>query len=419
MYDQSFNLVSISRMLRKSDFLNAPRLRSQNIRAQAITDAVERVNQGFANSTFLSKAKVKNKFIYRITSFSDELVLRKIDANIKRSIKIPSASRDSIIANIRSLLSEGVAYRVYRLDVKSFYESFSASEIIASISNIPKLSPLTKRMAGEILRHHGNSGGLGVPRGLALSATLSEIMMLPFDTKIRETAGVFFYSRYVDDIIIITGGNEVESKFIEAISESLPTGLYLNNNKTKIQTASKNVLPFQSIQPPPNVLEFEFLGYQFTVCEPPKSDDRQPFRVVHLDIADSKVKKIKTRVTRALISYCKNRDFDLLETRLKFLTSNFSVLDADRERKRLAGIFYNYHRVDSNSSRALKELDNYLKKLALSGRGTVFDDFFCKTTVAQRRRLLRFSFDRGFREKTFMHFSRETLKLVQECWMYA
>jgi hypothetical protein len=60
-------------MLRKSDFLNAPRLRSQNIRAQAITDAVERVNQGFANSTFLSKAKVKNKFIYRITSFSDEL----------------------------------------------------------------------------------------------------------------------------------------------------------------------------------------------------------------------------------------------------------------------------------------------------------------------------------------------------------
>jgi len=347
------------------------------------------------------------------------LVLRKIDANIKRSIKIPSASRDSIIANIRSLLSEGVAYRVYRLDVKSFYESFSASEIIASISNIPKLSPLTKRMAGEILRHHGNSGGLGVPRGLALSATLSEIMMLPFDTKIRETAGVFFYSRYVDDIIIITGGNEVESKFIEAISESLPTGLYLNNNKTKIQTASKNVLPFKSIQPPPNVLEFEFLGYQFTVCEPPKSDDRQPFRVVHLDIADSKVKKIKTRVTRALISYCKNRDFELLETRLKFLTSNFSVLDADRERKRLAGIFYNYHRVDSNSSRALKELDNYLKKLALSGRGTVFDDFFCKTTVAQRRRLLRFSFDRGFREKTFMHFSRETLKLVQECWMYA
>lgn len=419
MYDQSYNLVSLSRMLRKSDFLNSPRFRSQNIRSQTILDAVERADHGFANLPFLSKTKVKNKFIYRITNFSDELVLRKINANIKKYIKIPSASRDSIIANIKNLLSEGVSYRIYRLDVKSFYESFNTSETIASILNIPKLSPLTKRMVGDILRQYSNSGGLGLPRGLALSATLSEIMMLPFDTKIRLIPEVFFYSRYVDDIIIITSGNEVESKLIESISESLPTGLYLNDNKTKIQTASKNVLPFKGTPPPPDVLAFEFLGYQFTVCEPPKSDDQQPFRIVHLDIADSKVKKIKTRMTRALISYCNNRDFDLLETRLKFLTSNFSVLDADRERKRLAGIFYNYHRVDFDTSRSLKELDNYLKKLALSGNGTVFDDFFCKTTVAQRRRLLKFSFERGFREKTFMHFSRETLKLVQECWIYA
>lgn len=223
----------------------------------------------------------------------------------------------------------------------------------------------------------------------------------------------------MDDIIIITSGNETESKFMKSISESLPTGLHLNEQKTKTQTILKKVQPFKGTQSPPSVLEFEFLGYQFTVFEPPKSDDRKPFRVVHLDIANSKVKKIKTRMTRILISYCNNRNFDLLETRLKFLTSNFSVLDADRERKRLAGIFYNYHRVDPNSSKSLNELDSYLKKIALSGHGTVFDDFFCKTTVAQRRRLLRFSFNRGFREKTFMHFSREKLKLVQECWMYA
>lgn len=419
MYDQSFNLVSISRMLRKSDFLKFPRLRSKDVRAQEVSGAVERAAQGFSNFSFLSKTKVKNKFIYRITSISDELVLRKINANIKRSIRFLSVSRDSIIANIRSLLSEGVSYRVYRLDVKSFYESFNASEITNAISNIPKLSPLTKKMVNDILRHHSDGGGQGVPRGLALSATLSEVMMLPFDIKIREIPGVFFYSRYVDDIIIITSGGEVESKFLESISASLPTGLQLNDNKTKIQTVLKNVLPFKGVSPPPEVLVFEFLGYKFTVCEPPKNDDRQPLRIVHLDIADSKVKKIKTRMTRAVISYCNNRDFSLLENRLKFLTANFSVLDADRERKRLAGIFYNYHRVNPDNSRALKELDSYLMKIALSGSGAVFDDFFCKTRVAQRRRLLKFSFDRGFREKTFMHFSREKLKLVQECWVYA
>lgn len=418
MYDQSFNQVSISRMLRKSDFLKAPRLRSQNVKAQTISDAVERANQGFNNLSFLSKTKVKNKLIYRITNFSDELVLRKINKNIKKSITIPAASRDSIIANIKSLLSEAVPYRIYRLDVKSFYESFDTSEIIALVSNLPKLSPSTKKMVGDILRHHASIGGIGLPRGLALSATLSELMMLPFDNSIRATPGVFFYARYVDDIIIITSSSEAEVDFVNSISNTLPNGLNLNSRKTNIQIAAKSVRPYKETPPTDNVLSFEFLGYQFTVCEPPKSNERSPFRIVHLDIADSKVKKIKTRMTRALISYCNTLDFNTLETRFKFLTSNFSVLDSDRERKRLAGIFYNYHRVNPDNSRALKELDSYLKKTSLSGNGVVFHDFFCKTTVAQRRRLLRFSFERGFRDKTFMHFSLEALKRIQECWTY-
>jgi hypothetical protein len=420
MYDQSFNQVSISRMLRKSDFLKAPRLRNSGIKAQIIQDAVTRSEQGFAGLSFLSKAKVKNKYIYRITNFSDELVLRKINTNIKRAVRIPSASRDSIVANVKNLLSEGVSYRVYRLDVKSFYESFNLPEVIAAIGNIQKLSPLTKKMVEDILLSHDRSGGSGVPRGLALSATMSEVMMLSFDAKVRRMAEVFFYSRYVDDMIIITSGNELEDEFIKEISKLLPNGLHLNNNKTSIKTAVNNVQPYKDVQPALSVLEFEFLGYQFTVTEPQKKrDERQPLRVVNLDIAKSKVKKIKTRMTCALIDYCRNRDFDLLETRIKFLTSNFSVLDADRERKRLAGIFYNYHRVDYNNSSALNALDSYLRKIALSGNGTVFDEFFCKTTVVQRRRLLKFSFVRGFREKTFMHFSRETLKLLQECWLYA
>lgn len=420
MFDQSFNQVSISRMLRKSDFLSAPRLRSPEIRAQTITTAVERAQQGFSGLSFLLGTKVKKKTIYRVADFSDELVLRKINTNIKKFIKIPTTNRDAIIANIKILLSEGVSYRVYRLDVKSYYESFDSLKIISTISRAPRLSPLTKNMVKDILTQHANSGGLGVPRGLALSATLSEIMMLSFDKKIRSMPDVFYYSRYVDDIIIITSGNEDKEKFKESVSESLPDGLELNENKTKICSTQKDVQPYKNNQSPPaDVLTFEFLGYQFTVCEPLKNNDRSPFRNVHLDIAESKVKKIKTRMTRAIISYCKNRDFDLLETRFKFLTSNFSVLDADRERKRLAGIYYNYHRVDIESSKALIQLDSYLKKVALSGNGTVFDDFFCKTTVTQRRRLLRFSFDRGFRGKTFMHFSRENLKLVQECWVYA
>jgi hypothetical protein len=275
-------------------------------------------------------------------------------------------------------------------------------------------------MVNDILTHYISSGGLGVPRGLALSATLSEIMMLPFDKAVQTQPNVFFYSRYVDDIIIISSGNEDEGEFTNFISKLLPNGLRLNEQKTKIRHASQDVKPYkQNTAAPDDILTFEFLGYQLTVREPAKTSDRSQFRDVYLDVAESKVNKIKTRITRSMISYCKDRDFGLLETRLKFLTSNFSVLDADRERKRLAGIYYNYHRINLDKSQALSKLDEYIRKAILSGYGVIFDDFFCKTTVAQRRRLLRFSFIRGFREKTFMHFSRNNLKLIQECWAYA
>ncbi len=419
MYDQSFNEVSISRMLRKSDFLKSPRLKSENIKSEIISNSVNRSSEGFSGLSFLASTKVKRKLIYRISEFSDELVLRKIDKNIRKSIALPTASRDSIIANIKSLLSEAVSYKVYRLDVKGYYESFDASQTASVVSETQRLSPLTKQMVNEILSHHLNTGGVGLPRGLALSATLSEIMMLPFDSAIRSTPEVFFYSRYVDDIIIITSGNEIESELINLIKNSLPSGLKLNNQKTDVKAAIRSVQPYRPPALTSKVLSFEFLGYQFTVWEPQKvAEDRTPFRKVQLDIADSKVRKIKTRLTRAAIDYCKTLDFNTLEARIRFLTSNFSVLDADRERKRLAGIYYNYHRADADTSIALKELDSYLKKIALSGRGKVFSEFLRKTTPDQRRRLLSFSFSRGFREKIFMHFPRETLKRIQECWVY-
>lgn len=420
MFDQSFNQVSISRTLRKSDFLITPRLRNQTIKSQIITSALDRAGLGFEGYDFLSSTKVKKKTIYRIKNFSDELILRKINKNIQRNMKLPNANRDSIIANIKNIISEGVSYKIYRLDVKSFYESFQFEDVISAIWKIHKLSPATKKMVKDILTHHVRSGGLGVPRGLALSATLSEIMMLPFDKNIRSQPGVFFYSRYVDDIIIISSGNEDGNKFTNLISKLLPKGLQLNEQKTRVRRASQDIKPYKhNTAAPDDVLTFEFLGYQLTVREPVKTNERSPFRDVYLDIAESKVNKIKTRITRSMISYCKDRNIDLLETRLKFLTSNFSVLDADRERKRLAGIYYNYHRVDLEESKALTELDDYIRKAILSGYGIVFDDFFCKTTAAQRRRLLRFSFSRGFREKTFIYFSRNNLKLIQECWTYA
>lgn len=418
MYDQSFNHVSLAKMLRKSDFLSLPKLKNQAIKEAIINKSVACADNGMANEDFLSVTLIKNKAVHNIPDFTRELILRKIDRNLRRSISLPPASRDSIIANIKNLLSEGVQYRVYRLDIKSFYESFDVDEVTARVATVKKLSPQTKKMIADILENYRKNGGMGVPRGLSLSATLSDLMMNPVDHTLSRQSDVFYFSRYVDDIIIVTSGNECPKTFVKNITRILPKGLHLNKRKEQICLAadSKQFKSTASTSSSPSILRFEYLGYSFSVHEP---FERDKFRDVHLDIAESKINKVKTRLTKALIDYCKNKDFSLLETRIRFLTTNFSVLDVNRDSYRLAGIYHNYHRIDASKSKALPLLDEYLRRAALSSHGKVFTDFYICTNPAQRRKLMTFSFQRSFEAKTYTYFSRQQFTKIQECWKYA
>lgn len=417
MYDQSYNFISISKVLRKNDFYLKPWLRNPQSKDTEIKAAVERSENGFASYSFLNSSSLRGKNVYRIPAFSHELLLRKIDKNLRRAKPLFSPSRDTIIANLRVLIAESAQFKIYRLDIKSFYESFAPSLVLSTIYNIKGLSPQTKNHIKCIIDHFTSRGGLGLPRGLALSATLSEIVMSSFDAIIKSMQGVYFYSRYVDDIIIITSGEEHSKQFTTKVSKLLPSGLYLNKKKQELCSAPDSSGYKKNQQPDmPLLFSFEYLGYSFSVYEPPEKNGS---REVVLDIAESKVKKIKTRLTKAYLDYCKNKNFELLEMRMKFLTSNFSVLDINRGGYRLAGIYHNYHRIDKDRSLALDALDEYLRLATMSSFGKVFHRFFCNTTVLQRRRLLTFSFKRGFNERNYFYFNRTQFKAIRECWEYA
>ncbi|WP_425055950.1 antiviral reverse transcriptase Drt3a [Pseudomonas abyssi] len=418
MYDQSFNHISIARMLRKNDFYVHPRLRSQSIKEKALEDAAALSIQGFAGYNFLSSTLVRGKSVYRVPKFSDELVLRKINRNLGKAKPLHSSSRDTIIAKLGNLLAESVRCKVYRLDIKSFYESFDISLVINEVNAINSLSPQTKSFIKDILDNFAYSGGSGLPRGLALSATLSEVVMNSFDGHVKSLPNVFFYCRYVDDIIVITSGAESSKQFIKHLSGILPRGLSLNKKKEDVCPAPDST-PFKpTAQNPINqpIYSLEYLGYSFSIYEPTKKFEP---REVVLDIADSKIKKIKTRLTKAYIDYNKNKNFRLLELRIKFLTSNFSIIDVNRGGYRLAGIFHNYHRINASKSAALDDLDSFLKIATLSSYGKVFYEFYCNTTALQRRRLLTFGFKKGFQDRIYTHFSRTQFTEIRECWEYA
>ncbi|MGL5373627.1 MAG: antiviral reverse transcriptase Drt3a [Aeromonas veronii] len=419
MYDQSFNFISLSKELRRSDFLNYSFLRDPIQKKLFIEHVVTLSEDPFSHQNIFNVSQLGRNNIYSLSNFKCDVITRKINRNLSKVVKIKKTNRNNIISNIKNIISEGVPYRVYRLDIKSFYESFQHEEIVNHFNTYNELAPKTKKLLKDFINAFERENGRGLPRGLTISATISEIMMRQFDLQVSQCSDVFYYSRYVDDIILITNSKENSYGFLSQLEENLPVGLSFNRKKTNIIEYLEKVNPYKTNSTSPNLnnRKFEYLGYSFSVSEPPKVNKiKEVFRDVVVDIADTKVKKIKTRIIKSLIDYTKNHNFNLLESRLRLLTSNFSVPDRNREKTRLAGIYYNYHAIDSSKSIALNTLDVFLKKSVLSSHGNIFH--LCSFTKKQRASLLRFHFKNGFDKKIFMHVSASELNKIQECWCY-
>lgn len=419
MYDQSFNRRTLEHMLQKGDFHGIPASGREVFKENLLADAEVAALTNFGTELNpLASFKLKGKAVFHITNLTNELVVRKLSANLKRHVKPHSRGRSEIVEVLHLLMEEGTPFRIYRLDIRSFYESFSNSEVVSNIQQLEKTSPHSKSLLLSLLESHKNLGGMGVPRGLAISATLSDLMMTSFDKKIFHDQNVFFYARYVDDIIILTSCRENAGHFTRLIEASLPLGLELNSNKKTIVEADKRVAP-KDASIAKLLLRFDYLGYSFSVYEPVKEGKKKRdlayFRTVTVDIANSKVKKIKTRIIRSFLEFNQNGDWSMLFDRIQFLTQNFSVYNSKVGRKKLAGIYYSYPEVSENAS-SLTELDNFLKHAALSKSGKLFSQTFLKLSGKQKRAILTQSFAKGHQSKSFVHFPGQRIKKIQECW---
>ncbi|MEI8603374.1 RNA-directed DNA polymerase [Shewanella sp. PP-Sp27a-2] len=136
----------------------------------------------------------------------------------------------TIVKQIISLLKESTLKYIYKLDISDFYETINPSLYCDKIFNDSIISAESSYILKEFLSAVDNSGVIGLPRGIGLSSTLSELAMRDFDKKIRSNSRVYFYTRFVDDILIMaTSRLELKSDVINY----LPKGLNLNWKKTR------------------------------------------------------------------------------------------------------------------------------------------------------------------------------------------
>jgi hypothetical protein len=443
--NQSFNRQQLLRLCKQAEYVD------YGLTVNQLSDKLDKTYNEISGDEF--EFTINQVGEYFLThNLPNKLVLRKLNDNIKRIYKDEQANRRIIITQLVTLLSETCPYWVIKTDIKSFYESIDRNRLVSKFHDDSLLSFHSMYLLEKIFDNPVLTGRTGVPRGMNISATLSEIYMRKFDKWIRRLDGVYYYARFVDDIIIFSNSlpcclnliNSLDSRLTE-----LAEGLKINHLKTELFDG-KTLKPLDITNG--KLLRkskpLDYLGYSFRkekeqvkMALPKKFKNIEnlkytvedqystflPESISHLEfnsiqnsreailkvtIADKKVKKIKTRIIKSLLDFAKNKDFALLEKRVKFLTGNYSIRKNEEGNDLRAGVFYNYLQV--NDLNVFIELNSFFKRSIFS-KATSFGAKISLTPI-QKKRLAKYCFVSGYKLKVYNKFSYSEMHDIINCW---
>ena len=414
MYDFAFDLRTLGREFIKADFKADPNLIDDDYRATIIASARAQASSGFVNFN-LQTNNLRGKPTYQVLGIDHALIMRKFSRNIRRLTRVRQSDRSTIIKSLKQLLSEGHHFRVYKLDLQNFYESIDRSGIEAQLRRDGGLSPPTLHVYQFISSALQAHGLVGLPRGMSISAVLSEYVMRSFDQTVKSLDNVYYYARYVDDIVVLTTGKENKRAFLKRARQALPMGVVLNHAKTRIIDFNQAKVNNAANQTVEDVVDF--LGYRFYVYQI-LNQNRSLSRRVHADISPNKLLRFKTRMTLSALQFTKDNNFVDFKDRIRALSGNYNVYDFNRKIRRNVGIYFNYRFLDLPHSSAIPELDAYLKKLVLAHTGKIGVSFRTNLTAKQRREILNLTFQRSFATRNFAHFEINRLTHLVGCWAY-
>ena len=331
----------------------------------------------------IKKGEVKwNKQLY-ITEKSAEnyFALKQTQYNIKKSFDAKQSSRALIVSQLVTLLKDDFPKVLVRADIKEFYETIPHSLLINKVNENSILSYPSKKIIKDVLNSYWDTlviDGVknktdirvGIPRGIGISAYLSELCMKDFDNEIKAFSNVTYYSRYVDDIIIIftpESRTEVSSadSYKDTVSNFLnkKTGLQTNSSKTESVDLRKKVSDMTA----ETSFETTFLGYRLTINY--KYVDEQ-------------------------------KDGGIVRVMRK------EPLEVGNKNNVFVGIYFSNQYL-SQPLIDLIELDKIL----------IFNiDLLLSTEVYLKERLQKFSFVKGFIDKSFKNYNIDGLNKILSIW---
>lgn len=402
--NQSFQRQQLIRLCKKAEYIN------YGMTIEKLSESLDASYEEIANDTFEFSLKQVSEY-YLTNDLPNKLILRKLNDNIKRIYKDEQANRRIIISQVKTLLTETCPFWVIKTDIKRFYESIDRDRLISKFNDDSILSYQSMYLMKKVFENPILLGKSGVPRGMNISATMSELYMRKFDRWVRSYDSVYYFARFVDDIIIFSNSLIDSLKLISNLNsqlKELAEGLSINQTKTELfDGKTLENLDIVSGRKLIKKHKLDYLGYSFKV-----ENGRSKNRKLIVSIADKKVTKIKTRVVKVFLDFSKNKNFGLLEKRIQFLTGNYSIRKSEEGNSLRAGIYYNYLQVtDSN---VFEELNQLLRKSIFS-KSPNFGGKIGLSPI-QKDKLSRYCFLAGFEKKTYFEFTYLDMQQIIKCW---
>lgn len=330
--------------------------------------------------------------------------------NIRKTFKVKQADRYRILKQIKLLLSDGFPKIVIRTDIESFYESIPQNKLLNKVLDSTLLTHKSKQFISNIITEYEKlkdksleRSGYGVPRGVGISAYLSELYMSDFDRDLKSIAYVTFYARYVDDIfIIITPPSKTDDTDYQKPVEDICTkfGLTMKVAKTKVVKVMETT---------PKQITIDYLGYSFVLnqCK------------LTINLTRSKTEKYKDRIIKAFdcynteSKYNERRARKLLFDRLRFLCGNTKLLNSKEGIK--VGVYYSNSLLEESNLSSLKTLNCFLMRMVYTNLKPHCEYSF-DVNKLKKQIVRRFDFCNGFKQKRFHNYTAKELIEIKKIW---
>lgn len=257
----------------------------------------------------LKEVNIGNRIVC-IPTIRDRIAIEYLKDRIKKKYKLHIEDRNVIIKNLTNLLSEDIEYYIIKLDINKFFSSINNNELLNKIERSSLLNSVEYHILYDLLKKSPS----GLPEGISISNYLSELYLESFDIRLKKVHHrIAFYSRYVDDIIMVINGklSDREKEIIKSSIKNAFNSVNLNESESKTK--------YIDLEINKNSEAFDYLGYKFQRTYKDKNHK------LNIGISDNKLIKIYNKINYIFYDYYNGNNFEKLYERLLILTSKNKI----------------------------------------------------------------------------------------------